>query len=194
MNYLDYFRRLLKDRKNPYQIDLELIIRKILEKNISDYTFEFQKNDDPYGYDIESYKYYIWEGGKYHKELIAYIEVEISEKWKDEWLSYWKVYSFVARKILVFKDGEFIKDKLKEGAEKTIYLIFNKSFTDCFCCEIKIIKNFEFKHVPLTGNYYNDCFLRIGLSDERVVRGIEDSMEYIERFLNELSLKNNYEI
>lgn len=191
---MNYFEQLLIDRKNPYEIDLELVIRKVLETNITDYTFEFQKNDDPYSYDIKCYKYYIREGGDYNKELIAYVEVEISEHWKDEWPSYWKTYSFLARKVLEYENGKFIEDKLKEGAEKTIYLIFNKNCTDCFCCEIKIIKNFNFEHVPVTGNYYSDCFLRTSLYEKRVIRGVENSMRYIERYLNKLSFKNNYGI
>jgi hypothetical protein len=48
---MTYFSDLLITRANPFEIDIELEVRKIFERE-TDYTFEFQKNENKYDYDI----------------------------------------------------------------------------------------------------------------------------------------------
>ena len=66
------FKDLLISRSNPFEINLELEIRKLFERN-TDYRYEIRKNDDKFGYDLQIYRYFI-NGGDWVRKDIAYIE------------------------------------------------------------------------------------------------------------------------
>jgi len=182
MGYLD---KLLIDRSNPYAIDVELEIRKIFEWE-TDCTFEFQKNEDPFDYDISVFKYYI-RGANWQKKLIAYIELEVSESWENEYPTWWKTYSFLKRKIYKWDNDnmQFINE-LKENADKTVYIIFNKELTDACCSDLKTISTFNEVILPnggKTGDLRKDTYLRESLVTNRVFRGIKSCIEMIKEFI-----------
>jgi len=182
MGYLD---KLLIDRTNPYAIDVELEIRKILEKG-TDYTYEFQKNENHYDYDISVFKYYI-DGANWEKKLIAYIELEVSESWENEFPYYWKTYSFLKRKVYKWDYGDNnFTNELKDNADKTIYIIFNKSLSDSYCSDIETISTFHeeiLSNGGKTGDSRKDTYLREPLTSERVTKGIENCIEKIKFFI-----------
>ena len=180
-----YFRELLIDRENAFEINLELEIKRILEFDM-DYHNELQKNDNKYNYDLKVFKYYI-NGADYDKKLIAFIEIEVSENWKNDYPKNWKNDSFLARKVLQYdyKSEEFMLTNLKENADDTVYIIFNKSLTDSVCCDMVTISKFKLTYIPLTDNPYNNGFLRESLLDcnKKVIRGIDNCRNYIEEFI-----------
>jgi len=182
MGYLD---KLLIDRINPYAIDVELEIRKIFEWE-TDYTFEFQKNEDPFDYDISVFKYYI-KGADWEKKLIAYIELEVSESWKNEYPNWWNTYSFLKRKVYKWDNNNktFI-NQLKDNADRTIYVIFNKELTDACCSDLKTISTFNEIILPnggKTGDIRKDTYLREPLITDKVTRGIKQSIERIKEYI-----------
>ena len=192
MENQNYFAELVADRTHPYEINLELYIRKFFEKN-TDYTFEFQKNEDKYGYDLSVFKYFL-NGPNYEKKLIAFIEIEISETWVNDYPEYWRDYSFLKRKIYKYcwQENEFY-DELKDNADRTIYIIFNKSLTDCICNEITFIaNNFKTRHRDTTGRYYNDCFMVCSKNNNNlVIRGVRNSLIKIYRFIRDKSMEES---
>ena len=181
---MTYFEELLKDRKNPYEIDSELIVRKMLENN-TNYTYEFQKNGK-YDYDIGVYKYYL-QAGSYKKVNICYIEVELSEAWITGYPEFWHNYSFLRRKVNVFdyKNNQFTS-KLKDNAEKTLYIIFNKTMTDSAAMPIKDIPGAcysKFQNVTGTNSIHDNTFYRTPLTSNNVTRGLESCFELIRKFI-----------
>jgi hypothetical protein len=179
---MSYFDGLLKERSSPYEIDVELEVRKLFEKN-TDYTFEFQKNDNKYEYDISVFKYYI-NGSDYKKKIIAYIEIEVSETWQTTYPDYWKTYSFLKRKVFKYSyENQCFSTELKENAENTIYIIFNKTLTDAICCDIITISKFNNQKSIVTGNERQDTFLREPLNSFFVVRGLNECFKKINEFI-----------
>lgn len=179
---MSYFEKLLQERISPYEIDVELEVRKLLEKN-TDYTFEFQKNDNKYEYDISVFKYYIT-GSDYTKKAIAYIEVEVSETWKTNYPEYWKTYSFLKRKVFKYSNEyQCFLTELKENAENTIYIIFNKTLTNAICCDMITISNFNNMRCIVTGNKRQDEFLREPLNSLFVIKGLNDCFKIINEFI-----------
>lgn len=176
---MTYFSELLKDRNNPYEIDLELSVRKIFEKN-TDYTYEFQKNIDPYGYDISVFKYDI-NGADWAKRHICYVEVEISETWIDVYPKNWMKYSFLARKV--YKDIE--NSVLKDEHKKTCYVIFNKTLTDSICQSIETISTFNLEYQEISGKKRNDYYLRTYIGNQIVCRGVKNSLNFIYKFIKD---------
>ena len=185
---MKYFEDLLKDRKNPHEIDSELIIRKMLENN-TNYSYEFQKNGQ-YDYDIGVYKYYI-NAGNYEKVNICFIEVELSEAWKTNYPNFWHNYSFLRRKVNVFdRQTNRFTDELKPNAEKTLYIIFNKTMTDAAAIQIKDIPSVcysKFQNVTGTGSIYDNTFWRTPLTSNHVTRGLENTFQLIRKFITEHS-------
>jgi len=177
------FKDLLISRSNPFEINLELEIRKLFERN-TDYRYEIRKNDDKFGYDLQIYRYFI-NGGDWVRKDIAYIELEVSEKWVDEYPKYWKDYSFLARKVYKYENGSFINE-LKQNAEKTIYVIFNKNITDCICRDIKTISTFETKSRGVMNNTYHDTYLTINYQNSKIIRGIDNMLGYCNSYFNEI--------
>ena len=178
----DYFKTHLPDRDNTYEIDLELQARKLIQSKLH-HTFELQKNEDKYGYDLSVFRYY-QDGGEHTKKMIGFIEVEVSNSWKDKYPGYWSTYSFLARKVFQFdwNDNEFFAN-LKNDAEKTIYIIFNGELTDSCCCDITTISQFKKVNCDVTGKFRNDSFLRTDLQDPNVIRGLDECFDYINEFM-----------
>lgn len=182
----EYFTQLLKDRKNPYEIETELRIRKLFE-NKTGHEFEFRKNDDPFAWDIQCYKY-VQSGAEWKRVFCCFVEVEVSEQWKNDYPPHWKTYSFLARKIHPFKNGKFLIDQLKEHAEKCFYVICNKSITDCKMISLSDAMQGDFKQcgsLSSLGNYANS-FRRFPLNSEIVIRGFENSVDRVLQYANSL--------
>jgi hypothetical protein len=180
------FEELLVSRENPFEINVELEIRKIFEYN-SDYTFEFQKNEDKYGYDLKVNKYYI-DAADYTKETVAFVEIEVSETWKNEWPSFWKDYSFLARKIYEFDyNNDCFTSDLKHDADKTIYVIFNKSITDCICQSVINLSKLKMIQRGFDGVRKNS-FLTTSVNDAKIIRGINNMFNFCNNFFIEKTI------
>jgi len=187
--------KLLKDRGNPYEIELELAIRKMLENN-TDLDWEFRKNQDQYGYDLQA-NHYLGITGKSDWDIQekAFIEVEVSENWENKWPDHWYNYSFLTRKIRKYDwDNNEFKDELKDNADKTIYIIFNKNLSDAFCQNIKTIDD-KFNIIK-QGNIknessYNNTYHRLKTKEGKYIvhRGVDECLSYIQKFINEKSDK-----
>lgn len=177
----DYLTKLLPDRKNTYEIDAELAVRKILEKGTS-YLTEIHRNDEPYDYDLVYYMYNT-DKNPFEKRMGGYIEVEVSEHWKDEFPSYWKTFSFLKRKVYEYDyDKHSFTEDLKKNGERTIYLILNKKLTDGCACDIVTISTFEEKKQHVTGDDRLDTFLRAPLDSKDVSFGLHDCLVFIRAF------------
>lgn len=188
MKQSNYINDLCVDRKSAYEIDLELKIRKWIE-SITPYQYEIHKNDDKYGYDISIYKYFL-DSENYDKKLIAYIEIEVSEKWQNEYPANWKDISYLARKIYKYDYSiDIFTNELKDDADKTLYVIFNKELSDCHCQEIEIISNFELKRRGLQGlDNYRDTYLTVSIKDRhRVIWGKKNVGSKIKEFIDKKS-------
>lgn len=179
---MGYLETLLQDRVNCFEIDSELMIRKWLE-NTTDYHYEFQKNDDKYGYDIICNRYDI-NGGEWSKNDLGFIEVELSQKWDDGYPANWKTYSFLARKLLTFDNGQFTMTA-KSGADKMLYVIFNRKMTDCIAAKPTELLDAgaDLVNTKLTGRNYTDFVLRVPLNCPVVARGREQVARRVELFL-----------
>lgn len=116
-----------------YDIKDELKIRKILENNNS-FEYEFRKNDDKYGYDIEVYEY-ILINNEWNRKLLGYIEVERALKWIEEnsFPENWYRISLLKRKLFKFDRSKNIFTNEPKYNEITFYLKFNTNYTNCFC-------------------------------------------------------------
>jgi len=179
---MSYIKELLKDRDNPYEIDLELKVRKIFENN-TDYHFEIQKNDNEFGVDLIVFKYDI-EKNKYKKRKVAFIEVEVSENWVNEYPVYWRTYSFLKRKVFEFDNYKNVfTDNLKKDYYKTIYIIFNKSFSDCICQSMSYISSLNSVRISAGDNERSRWMLRTGLNDQNIKRGIDEVFEFCDEFI-----------
>lgn len=176
----NYFKT-LTNKEDPYEINTELKVRKLLEQN-SHYTYEYSKNDDKYGYDIEVIKYFLNNG--YRKETIGYIEVEVSYTWINDWPKYWKSYSFMKRKVYEYDgfNNVFI-DRLKQNVNKTLYVVFNNQFTDCYCSSMSEISQFGTESNNKTQYNRTDQCLRTSLNDSRVIRGLDNCIKHINKVL-----------
>lgn len=178
-----YFETLCKDRKDPFEITSELQIRKMLEKQTS-HRFEFRKNDNKYGPDIECYRYDIV-GESWSRTRKVFVEVEVSERWVTSFPDTWKTASFLARKLLHF-NGESYVPELKSGCEDMFYLILNKSLTDGYMIHgPDAIKGriFEPRYMQ-TGDKRLDTYVRFNLSDPTYTRGIQKCVKRIIDYAN----------
>ena len=187
---MTYFKDFLKDRDNPYEIHLELHIRKLLEAN-TDIDILIDKNEDVYGYDLIVVCYYL-HGATYIRKNICFIEIEISETWKNEYPVHWKTYSFLARKVFDYCYNEGYDNKvLKDNADKTLYLIFNKEINDAVAQTILNISKYKMVHHRITGDERNDYYLRVDKDNDGVIRGIDNVIEHTKKFINLHVEKNN---
>jgi len=179
---MGYLETLLQDRVNCFEIDSELMIRKWLE-NTTDYHYEFQKNDDKYGYDIICNRYDI-NGGEWAKNSIGFIEVEMSENWVTSRPANWVTHSFLARKMLNF-DGREFRMELRDGAEQMLYIIFNKSMTDCVAvAPVDLLKhNPRLVRLKQTSDPRKDFVVRVPLSCPIVASGTNAVAKKVESFI-----------
>lgn len=125
--------KFVPDQKAPYNIELELKIRKLLEELLSD-DYEMHRNEDPYAWDIVCYKYKI-NGDSFIREELGFIEVEVSKKWSSTWPGDWKTYSYLRRKVEENDPFNNSPDTWKgapaKNAHKTIYLKCSLDMSDC---------------------------------------------------------------
>ena len=170
-----------------FEIDDELRIRQLLDYNTS-YLYIFDKSDDKYGYDIESYKYTVFPSGDYRKDFLGYIEVERSKQWNTfDIPNNWYCISFLKRKVYEYDwSNNHFTDKAK-FYNQTFYLKFNKDLTNCFTQSMEYIftngkdSKRNYKNGKLRG--YNDQYIE--LKKHEVVFGIKESLSFIEGVFNE---------
>ena len=182
------------DRFSDYDILPELKLLKKLQKSLylPEDTFLI-KNDDKVGYDVSVIQYLRDKEGEWIKKEIAYIEIEVSNRWINSWPESWSHYSFLARKVLKYiPDISQFTNSLKDPQKtpKAIYLICNKQLTDCFCSDMVTISNFNMvtKHNFYNGNVkvvspYHSTTLVAPLWSKNVVRGWENVIKFIEIFI-----------
>lgn len=167
------------DRKNPYEFNSELFIRKELEK-VTGKQIQITRNEDLYEYDLEVFGWF--EDQK--KRLLGFVEVECSspDTWNNYYPKFWKEYSYLKRKVFTFENGSFTTN-LRENFDKTVYLKLNNPQNDAHCNSIKEIslmmdskrsngtRKGSYLGVPVSGN------------DSKVHRGLTNSLNYIVRFM-----------
>lgn len=162
-----------------YDIPDELKVRKKIETMLN-YDIELQKNDNIYDWDMKLFRYNV----KTNKKTpIGYIELEISDNWVDNYPSYWKYYSFLARKVFRYdwNQNQFTRE-LKENWKNTVYLISNHEMSDMICQSIEALSKLYFYHKEVTGRYYNDCFLRVRRGSKKIIRGVDNCSLFIKDF------------
>lgn len=173
-------------RKNPYEIESELKVRKKLE-SATNHMFEFKRNDDYYKEDIECYLYQIT-GNDWNRYIIGYVEVEEKPQWKKStWPNYYTHYNFLARKVNKYDyQSKLFTHELVDNANSTIYLCTAIDLSDAFCCLVSDIPKFgKFWNRSSNENYHNryDCYYRIDKDHHRVYRGWENVVPFITTFL-----------
>ena len=173
-----------------FDIDNELRIRKKLESMLK-YDIELQKNDDKYSFDFCVFRYNTKTNNKY---LLGFIEVETSDTWIDEWPSFWKYHSFLARKVFKFDylNKRFTKT-LKDEWMRTIYLIVNHNLTDMFCQSLKVISTFKLQYSNVKNNEYNDYYLRINKNNKKIIHGDLNCKEFIKEFFESQKILDEYD-
>lgn len=161
--------------KESFDIEPEIIVSNILNE-YSNWIFTEKNFDDPYGYDLRVID-------KNYGIDLGFIEVEKSNYNKLSGKN-WE-HSFLKRKICEYdKINKCFLNNLKENAEQTIYIKFNRNFSldDCICCDMKTISQFTSDYQMKTNNnYYNGVF-RTTMDDKRVKIGINDCIGFIEKF------------
>jgi len=167
--------------EESFDITPELIVSKIINDR-SKIIYTNKNILDPYGYDLNCFN-------KINNVFLGYIEVEKSKhnflgkkdtKWK---------HSFLARKVLIYDLINGFKDyKLKENADKTIYIKFNKNYglNDCICCSIESITYFNTDWEFKTDNDRQNLVFRTNQNNPNVAKGINNCIKYIDNFFNEI--------
>lgn len=101
--------------------------------------------------------------------------VEVSEKWIDTYPIYWRWYSFLARKVFLYNTNNNYNDRIPLADYKNAYyIIFNKNLTDAISQPVYNIAEFELYLQHISGEDRTDWFLRVPVSDKRIVRGIDN--------------------
>lgn len=169
-----------------FEIDDELRIRQILDHNTS-HLYIFNKSDDKYSYDIESYKYTVFPDGGFRKDFLGYIEIERSNQWDTfDIPSHWYCISFLKRKIYEYDwaDNKFLS--ITKFTGPSFYLKFNKDLTNCFTQSMDYIarNGRDSKRNYKNGRLrcYNDQYIELNKSE--VIFGIKESLLFIEENLN----------
>ncbi len=159
----------------------ELQIRKILERH-SDWQYVFDKNDDPYAYDLTAWRYNVRKDG-HDKTFLGFIEIEVGCGWEAEWPSYYHEVSFLKRKIYVFDWKLNVWKGPKDDIDKTFYLKFNAIHDDCFCKNIQAV--YDTGTISSRGDgSYRDAYIVLPM--ESVTWGIRECVEYIQTGLSKL--------
>lgn len=167
-----YFDSLCADRKCGFEINVELQIRKLLERK-TDYNVEVKKHLDKYGRDLEVFIYKVDGNDWSYKN--CFLEVEVSEKWIDTYPIYWRWYSFLARKVFLYNTNNNYNDRIPLADYKNVYyIIFNKNLTDAISQPVYNIAEFDLHLQHISGEDRTDWFLRVPVSDKRIVRGIDN--------------------
>ena len=158
-----------------FSIEPELEISRIIN-NHSNKIYTIKNYDDMYDYDLVVKD----------KELnifLGFIEIEKSnynylggKNW---------YHSFLKRKIFEFdRINNCFTNRLKDNAYKTIYFKVNKNFglNDCICCDMKTLSHFPIDYQNKTDKDYNNLVVRTTMDDKRVKIGINECIDYMEKF------------
>lgn len=189
-------RKLDDIRNGRYNITKELDVKRILMEKLNDPSIELVKmNADKTGYDFKIYKTFI-DGNDYNRKFIGYLEVEVSESWNTfKYPPNFKWHSFLARKVFVYdiKNETFRDKKLKENANRTIYLKTNSNMSNAICCDMITISKFYMKYDPspiTSSNPRNDTFLReyVGNENSKTIMGWENCTDFIKDFIKRCCL------
>ena len=160
-----------------FEISDELQIRKILEKNTG-FNWIFDKNDDKYAYDLKAWRYDVFKDGRYNKNFMGFIEIEVGNGWVDQWPENYYCVSFLYRKIYKFDWDKKEQIGLRKDADRAFYLKFNSSQTNCFCLKISDIDQIG---TPSRRNKenekYNYSFMEVDTNG--VIWGVKNCIEYI---------------
>lgn len=165
-----------------YDVNFELKLTRILKEKLP-INITPIKNNDPYSFDLKIFEYDMDLKKNVFK---GYIEIERALTWR---IIYpWDNYSFLMRKVYEFdeKNKEFIKE-FKEYYDKTVYLRTNYDGTDMFCLDIPTIAKLKVVYQKIFGKERNDWYFRTGLDDDRVNRGLDNCIMFINNYL----LNNN---
>lgn len=161
--------------KESFNIKPELKVSKIINEHSKKiYTRKNMLN--PYDYDLHCFDE--------KNNFLGYIEVEVSNH---EILgrkgTSWQ-HSFLMRKVLVWNENQYHDQILRDNADKTVYIKFNKNcgLLDCICCCMEDITCFNPEWQKKTGNTRQDLVFRTNQNNPRVAKGIDNCIEYIENF------------
>ena len=175
----------MNGRRNSYEVEVELDVRKLLESKTSR-LFEFQKNEDKTGYDLICNQYTVtptdWD-----KQRIGYIEIEEVCSWSGSDVpSNWYCYSFLARKVYKFNwsDNKWTNE-LHDNADSTLYLKVSSDLSGAICASVNDIVEHGIGKKGKKGlsQLYNDTYIEIEIGHSSVVTGIDNCVEYIIDFL-----------
>ena len=175
-----YFRE-LTGKQNPYDKEKEYYVRKIIEKNTNPLLIT-EPNKDSFGYDTRILRI---DPKTNNRWTVGFVEIEISESWVNGWKEYWKFRRFVARKVVKWENGTFYFNQYKHGGINTLYLRWNKSLTDCYCCPIFTIMTFPHKNFKISGCYKHDVLFYVEKNNSKVVNGIKNCMKFIDKYFME---------
>lgn len=189
MPYLDKIASYTPDRKNSYEVTIELKVRKMLEKH-TDYRFEFRRTDDNYATDITAYRYEVRATG-WSVSPIGFIEVEETPNWTNGIYPHnWRTYSYLSRKVLQYdRNTASFTDAPVNDAANTIYLKVARDLSDCHASLVMDIAQhhtnrwMDASNGLGAGEYNRQC-LRFPINESNYVkRGISDCMNMILDFI-----------
>jgi len=190
-----------------YDIQDEIKMRKILENN-SSWRFEFTKNPDPKGIDIKFFKWEFVPVDDWVKRHYGYIELEradsdgwvtenqlqyepnsidLCEMFPDNWI--WKNAStpritILKRKIFEYDwDRETFTNKPKSNYQRTVFVKFDHSMTECFAIPLVAIKQ-EGRTTPRSDDtVYNESMVALRADHGDVYIGLENVMAFLDEFM-----------
>jgi len=168
--------------QESYDIEPELRVRKLLEQS-TPFSYVLMKNEDPYGRDLEIWKYKV-KNNPATKTRLGYVEVERARLWKDEKIpSNWIELSFLMRKLFIRNDGDW--GGPKEDSGDTIYLKMNHSMTNCFCASMDYIIHHGKESNRSNSAFREDSFWSIPKDDPGIAWGLKDCVTYILQYFDE---------
>lgn len=184
-------------KKQGYQIQDELKIRKKLEKNTG-WDFEFQKYEK-YEYDLSVTKWADNPEDHEDNEVIGYIELERSRGDKaHSWISgdipdSWVFLSFLKRKVNQFDRMTNTWGAVKSNHDDTVYVKFNHKMDNCFAVPIKVIAN-DGETTPRSDGTRNNTYLSLETDHPKVRYGIDNCISFIKSYLTDNQMRNRENI
>jgi len=172
--------------KQSYEIQDELKIRKILERN-TNWPFEFTKNGT-FGYDIQVTKWDNEAAGDNDNEVLGYVELERARKDKQHsWItgdvpSSWVFLSFLKRKVRQFDHRTQSWRGIKDNYDRTVYLKFNHALDNCFAASIETI-HADGKPTPYSDGSRTGSYLSLDMDHTKVRYGISECVSYVEEYM-----------
>lgn len=188
-------------RKDSYEVEKELQVRKLLEIRTG-IEFEFARNDEKKDVDIVSYRYRI-KPDEWTKDLCGYIEVEEKCSWIGEEVPRkrpgkkggWYCYSFLARKVFKF-DWQNNKwtNELIDTAGNTVYLMVSRDLKGMFCLPVYKIPELGKGKTGKKGlSLYNDTYIDVPIDCKEVITGVDNCLHFIKQFLKSSFIQSDNE-